>query len=296
MSERDAPTPDRRMLDQRRQTRTMRWIMAIMLFLTVLAAALGLGTLGAARSLDRQLAGRLTVQVVDADPARRDRDAARILGVLRADPRVARATAVDQAQLAALLRPWLGDAGSDPDLPMPALIDADMRDNSDAAVAQVAAAARRVTSAARVDRHERWMSPVADFMKLLIGIGAGLVGLMALATGAVVVLAARAGLDTHSDTIDVMHMLGSTDVQVARLFQRRIARDTAIGGAIGTLGALAVVALVGNRLAGLGSALTDGAVLDPSAWAMLVVLPIVFILLATLAARVAVLRALGQRL
>ena len=296
MSERDAPTPDRRMLDQRRQTRTMRWIMAIMLFLTVLAAALGLGTLGAARSLDRQLAGRLTVQVVDADPARRDRDAARILGVLRADPRVARATAVDQAQLAALLRPWLGDAGSDPDLPMPALIDADMRDNSDAAVAQVAAAARRVTSAARVDRHERWMSPVADFMKLLIGIGAGLVGLMALATGAVVVLAARAGLDTHSDTIDVMHMLGSTDVQVARLFQRRIARDTAIGGAIGTLGALAVVALVGNRLAGLGSALADGAVLDPSAWAMLVVLPIVFILLATLAARVAVLRALGQRL
>lgn len=284
------------MLDQRRQTRTMRWIMAIMLFLTVLAAALGLGTLGAARSLDRQLAGRLTVQVVDADPARRDRDAARILGVLRADPRVARATAVDQAQLAALLRPWLGDAGSDPDLPMPALIDADMRDNSDAAVAQVAAAARRVTSAARVDRHERWMSPVADFMKLLIGIGAGLVGLMALATGAVVVLAARAGLDTHSDTIDVMHMLGSTDVQVARLFQRRIARDTAIGGAIGTLGALAVVALVGNRLAGLGSALTDGAVLDPSAWTMLVILPVVFILLATLAARVAVLRALGQRL
>ena len=284
------------MLDQRRQTRTMRWIMAIMLFLTVLAAALGLGTLGAARSLDRQLAGRLTVQVVDADPARRDRDAARILGVLRADPRVARATAVDQAQLAALLRPWLGDAGSDPDLPMPALIDADMRDNSDAAVAQVAAAARRVTSAARVDRHERWMSPVADFMKLLIGIGAGLVGLMALATGAVVVLAARAGLDTHSDTIDVMHMLGSTDVQVARLFQRRIARDTAIGGAIGTLGALAVVALVGNRLADLGSALTDGAVLDPSAWAMLVVLPVVFVLLATLAARIAVLRALGQRL
>ena len=93
-----------------------------------------------------------------------------------------------------------------------------------------------------------------------------------------------------------MHMLGSTDVQVARLFQRRIARDTAIGGAIGTLGALAVVALVGNRLADLGSALTDGAVLDPSAWAMLVVLPVVFVLLATLAARIAVLRALGQRL
>ena len=54
---------------------------------------------------------------------------------------------------------------------------------------------------------------------------------MAAATAAVVVLAARAGLEAHRATIEVMHMLGSTDVQVARLFQRRIARDAAIGGA-----------------------------------------------------------------
>ena len=52
----------------------------------------------------------------------------------------------------------------------------------------------------------------------------------AVATGAVVLLAARAGLETHRETISVMHMLGSTDVQVARLFQRRIALDAAIGG------------------------------------------------------------------
>ena len=43
-------------------------------------------------------------------------------------------------------------------------------------------------------------------------------------------LAARSGLDTHRDTIDVLHMLGSTDVQIARLFQRRIAFDTLFGG------------------------------------------------------------------
>ena len=49
---------------------------------------------------------------------------------------------------------------------------------------------------------------------------------MAAATTAVVLLAARAGLETHRDTIAILHMLGSTDVQVARLFQRRIALDT----------------------------------------------------------------------
>ena len=50
--------PDRRLLDEGRRTRAMTWIMSIMLFLTVLAGALGLGMLGATAQLDRQLSGR----------------------------------------------------------------------------------------------------------------------------------------------------------------------------------------------------------------------------------------------
>jgi len=42
--------------------------------------------------------------------------------------------------------------------------------------------------------------------------------LMIGATAATVVLAARASLDTHRSTIEVLHLMGSTDVQVARLF------------------------------------------------------------------------------
>ena len=48
-----AGAADRRILDERGGTRAMTWIMAIMLFLTVLAAALGLGMVNAAGALDR---------------------------------------------------------------------------------------------------------------------------------------------------------------------------------------------------------------------------------------------------
>jgi cell division transport system permease protein len=274
----------------------MRWVMAIMLFLTVLAAALGLGAWAASGALDRQLAGRLTVELVEADPAVRDRDAARVLAMLRGDRNVAAASPVDRARLARLLEPWLGAIGDDPDLPMPALIDVDVRDAGDTAVAALAERVRQVVPAVRIDRHASWMAPVTGFMNLLLGLAAGIVLLLALATGTVVVLAARAGLETHRDTIEIMHMLGSTDVQVARLFQRRVARDTAIGGAIGGIAALAATALVGTRLAGLGSALASGAALDWPAWIALALLPLAFVALATLAARIAVLRALGARL
>jgi len=285
---------DRRLLDERRGTRAMLWIMAIMLFLTVLAAALGLGTLSAAKLLDRQLAGRLTVQIVEpAERARADQ-AAIALTTLRRLPEVTRASEVDRAELAALLRPWLGPDGADPDLPVPAMIDVDLATGSDTAVARVKAAVRAVAPAARVDRHESWMSPVSNFMNMVTWLAAGLVVLIAAATGAVVILAARAGLETHRDTIEVLHMLGSTDIQVARLFQRRIALDTLVGGALGTAFAAGMVVLVGFQLATLGSDLLTGLQLSARDWILLTMLPIAFALLATYAARLAVLGALRR--
>lgn len=294
MSATAAPTATRRLLDEGRQTRAMVWIMAIMLFLTVLAAALGLAMTRAGDALARQLAGRVTVQIVEPDPAARDMAARDLVQRLRNVPVVARAEAVDRARLAELLRPWLGADGDDPDLPMPALVDVDLTQSNDAAVAQVEAAAHSVSSAARVDRHAAWMSPVSGFIDLLRWVAIGLVALLATATATVVFLAARTGLDTHRDTIGVLHMLGSTDNQVARLFQRRIALDTLLGGLAGTVLALLAVFVIGGRAATLQSGLAAGAALAPGDWVLLALLPFGFALLALGAARFAVLRALGK--
>ncbi|PAX07519.1 cell division protein FtsX [Sphingomonas lenta] len=283
-----------RVLDEAGGFRAMTAVMGIMLFLTVLATALGLGTLGAARTLDRQLAGRLTVQVVDGDPAARDRAAARVTELLRRHPDVLRVDLVDRAELQRLIEPWLGASASSGALPVPALIDVDLR-REDAAP-RVADVVRRAASNARVDRHEEWMSPVSRFMDLLTALAAALVALMAAATLAVVVLAVRSGLEAHRGTIEVMHMLGSTDVQVARLFQRRIALDALLGGGVGGLAALAIVWLLGRQLGALGSELLGGATLGRGEWTALAAVPLLFILLATLAARRAVLADLKRTL
>ncbi|SFP87305.1 cell division protein FtsX [Sphingomonas rubra] len=286
-----------RVLDEAPGLRAMTAVMAIMMFLTVLAAALGLGTAAAGALIDRQLAGRLTVQVVEGDRARADAAAARVLAALRRSRDVVRATPVPRAELEQLLRPWLGSDAADAGLPVPAMIDVDLaRGGSDAAVARVAAVATAASPAARVDRHARWMSPVGGLMRSLSWLAAGIVLLMAAATAAVVVLAARAGLEAHRGTIGVMHMLGATDVQLARLFQRRITADALIGGLAGTVAAMAVAAAVGRQLLTLGSELVGGVALAPADWIALALLPLGFALLATLAARWTVTRALGRTL
>lgn len=292
----NAAATERRVLDEASGGRAMMGVMAVMLFLTALAVASGLGAAHARTLMQRELAGRLTVQVTEGDAARREAVAARVLAGLRALPEVARATPVDRAKLTALLRPWLGSDGNDPDLPVPAMIDVDLASDSDTAAGRVAAVVARSSGAARVDRHADWMSPVGGFMTSVALLAGLLVLLTASAAAAVVVLAVRAGLETHRATIEVMHMLGSTDVQIARLFQRRIARDVAIGGAVGTVAALGVAVVLGGQLAGLGSELLGGVSLATGDWVLLTCLPLLFVGFAVLVARLAVLTTLRRTL
>ena len=138
--------------------------------------------------------------------------------------------------------------------------------------------------------------PLAGLLSALGWLAAGVVLLMTLATGAVVVLAARGAHDSHRTTIDVLHLMGSTDVQIARLFQRRIGLDAMVGGALGFAFAVLVILLIGLRLAGTGSELLGAVTLDWSGWLLLALLPVAGVALATLAARWTVLRALGRAL
>jgi cell division transport system permease protein len=149
---------------------------------------------------------------------------------------------------------------------------------------------------AGVDYNAQWLAPLAGLIGALQWLAVGLVLLMIGATAATVVLAARAALNTHRETIEVLHLMGATDVQVARLFQRRIALDALFGGLVGfLLAGIALIAL-GDRVAALGSELIGAAALPAQTWGLLIALPLLGVVLAMLVARITILRALGRML
>jgi cell division transport system permease protein len=274
----------------------MPWVLAIMMFLTVLAAAAGLGLGNAARSLDADVGTRVTIQIVEANPDRREAQARAVMAALGTMSGVLAADRVGDEEMSRLLEPWLGEGGLEADLPVPALIDADLTPEAYGNLDRIRAAVARVAPAARVDDNAQWLSPLAKLITALRWLAAGLVLLMVGATAATVVLAARASLDTHRGTIEVLHFMGSTDVQVARLFQRRIALDALFGGAVGLIAAAAVLLLIGNRVGALGSELLGSAGLPLTTWLVLAALPVGGVFLAMLVARITILRALGRLL
>jgi cell division transport system permease protein len=123
----------------------------------------------------------------------------------------------------------------------------------------------------------------------------GLVLLLSGAAAAAVVLAARGAIDTHRFTIEVMHGIGATDIQVTNLFQRRIAIDALAGSIAGAIAAAIVLLLLASGAA-FADDLAGGAVLRPLDLALLALLPLALTGLATWVARAAVLAALREAL
>jgi cell division transport system permease protein len=274
----------------------MPWVIAIMMFLTVLAAAAGLGLGSAAGALDASMGARLTVQLMEQNPDRREAEAARAVATLERQPGVVRVHRLTQAEMEKLLEPWLGSGTLDADLPIPAMIDVDLAAGGPDRLESLRSAVAAASPSARVDSNATWLAPLGRLIAALRWLAAALVLLMIGATAATVVLAARAALDTHRGTIEVLHLMGATDVQVARLFQRRIALDALFGGVVGLLAAALVLLLLGSRAAALGSDLLGSVGLPALAWAFLIALPIFGVLLAMLVARATILRALGRML
>jgi len=290
------PAADRRLLPEGRFAGPMPWVIAIMMFLTVLAGAGGLGLRRAADGLVSSIGERLTVQIVDANPEFREAQARIAIAALTRQNGVLAVTRVSDEEMQAMLGRLLGEGGAEAELPVPAMIDVDLSPAAYQRRDAIAASIRDVAPSARIDDNATWLSPLANLLGSLKWLALALVVLMTWATAAAVVLAARGALDTHRGTIEVMHLMGATDVQVARLFQRRIALDALFGGAVGFVAAFIVLVGIGSRVGEVGSELVGSAGLAAIDRLLLFALPVAGIALATLVARMTVLRALRKML
>lgn len=279
---------ERRLLTATARRAPTPWVIAIMSFSIMLIAATGLVLANMAGVLSRAIEARYALEVPGGG---HNLDA--LLSAVRASPGVVSAEAVPESEMRQTLEKWLGPEASSAELPVPALINFDVRSVAD--VPAIQQRARGIAPLARVVAHRDSVAPLLSSLTLLKWVAFGLVLLLSAAAAAAVVLAARGALDTHRFTIDVMHGIGATDLQVTHLFQRKIAIDSFIGSVGGGLAA-AVVLLLLTTGASFAGELTGGATLGVVDLMILALLPLALTILATWVARAAVLRTLREAL
>ena len=265
-------------------------VMAIMTFAMMVVAVAGLALANSAGLVASGVENRYVIELPAAARTEVDRAAA----AARSVPGVRDVTPVPESEMRQTLERWLGEAASSRDLPVPALVTLKLAPGTDPAV--IAARLRAAVPSARFIAETAELKPLLRSIQALQWLAVSLVLLMAAATAAAIVLAARGALDTHRPTIEIMHGIGATDAQLTRLFERKIGFDAIAGAAAGAAAAAAVLLFVGGTGAAFAGELTTSTPLGSDDLLLIALIPFTAVGLAVAVAHWTLLRALRATL
>lgn len=291
-----ALAPDKGLLSQ-----LVTFAAGAMAFLGVIAAVLAIVAGTMASTWEGDLARSATLRA----PAGANEASLRVaLEILAQTPGVASAAPMAQAEMQALLAPWLGPDAPLAEIGAPMLIAVQIEGAGPDGDALTRRLALELPGAVW-DDHGRWRRPLLAVASGLRGLSLAALALVIGALAAVVALGARASLAANRPVIETLRLIGATDAFIANAFVRRTTLRAATGGAAGAaLGAGALLALGWAAAtpppdpgAPLGAAsFTIGPHLPPAAWVIIALAPLFCALTAwatTRAAARATLRELG---
>ncbi|HRE60316.1 MAG TPA: hypothetical protein PLA85_07110 [Micropepsaceae bacterium] len=270
-------------------------VIAVMCFLACLTLGIALAVSRASAVWSEGLSGTGTI-LVPADGLVSPEDGARaVADAVRRLPGIAEVRIVSRAESDDMLRPWLGNVSLD-GLPLPVLVAVSFEGSARPANAEMEAIVAAASPGALWDDHGVWREDLQRLSAMLSAISLGVLVLIALAAVATIVFATRAGLESHREIVEVLHHIGARNQFIAHEFERRFLLLGLKAGALGLLLAVGVLLLFANTdmLASGGEFYLPRLSLAASDWPWLVAVPLATSLIATVTARLTVMRVIGR--
>jgi len=268
--------------------RLLPLLVAAMVFLAALALGGATAASGLARHWRTGAAATMMVQVPQPE-AKGPEDAAHgatrldlVTRALHAAPGVAAARLLPPAEVAALLKPWLGQDPGQLSLPLPALFEVRLV-APDSDTSALAASLANLAPGTLVERNGAWLERLAALVRSLQACATLALCVVGFVATAVVAVATRAGLAARRDAIEIVHGLGATDGMIAGQFARRVTVLALAGAVLGLTLAVPVLLGLANLAAPFLPQAPDArqapgallAVLPPDLWLGLAALPAV---------------------
>lgn len=288
--------------------RFLPWLIAFMVYLSILALAGMLVLDDIAERWNRGMSGAMTVQISPSpgaggtsaaarEAALRDKKSLRsAVAILNSTPGIARAEIVGEDQLMALLEPWLGKGAFGAELPLPMLIDVKLERGAKLNVVSLESRLKAAAPSAIVDDHGIWLGHLINLIQTVEALALAVLFFIALATTATVIFATRTGLAIHHEAIEVLHLIGAQDSYIAGQFANRALMLGLRGGVIGLLLALPTLWGIGSLAQSLQSGLMPDISLAVSHWIILACLPVAVAGIAMVSARMTVMKTLARML
>jgi cell division transport system permease protein len=229
--------PREAILPKDRGAAPLDFVIAVMAFLAALALGASLLATRAAEGWQSGLSARVTVQILppeEGDPgAGLNAETRAALAVLNATPGIAHAAPLSDAQINALLEPWIGKDGAVSGIPLPRLIDATLVPGAEVDFTGLAAALKQAAPHALLDDHRRWIARLQALADTVRWSAYAILLLIAGATAAAVSFATRAGLEAHHEMVALLHQMGALPGFIARAVEWHYFISALLAAALG---------------------------------------------------------------
>jgi cell division transport system permease protein len=275
--------------------RFLPWLIAFMVYLSVLAFAGMLALDDVATRWDRGISGSLTVQMVSVDSGG-EKQATAVLKVLNSTPGISSAQFLNPDKLMVLLEPWLGSDALVAELPLPRLIDVTLETGTKINIAALERRLKAVAPGAIVDDHGVWLEHLINLIQTIKALALAVLLFIVLATIGTVIFATRTGLAIHHEAIEVLHLIGAQDSYIARQFASRALMLGLRGGLLGLMLAVPTIWGIGTLARSLQAGFLPEFSLGLPHWVVLSSLPVVVALVAMVSARLTVMKTLARML
>ena len=260
-------------------------VAAVMSYLASAALGVSLAISAATQDWMDKSASQATVQVVETERLRAEEQVPAVLAELKRWPQIASARVLSDEELNALLAPWLGADNLGATLPIPVLIEIVPLPQQSLPAEELRVRLKAAAPGARLNLHQRWRDRARSAAQQLNWGIAFMLALIGIVTAIVVLFATRAGLSANQEILQILHLIGAQDDFVARHFEWRFLRLTALASLLG----------YGAACASLYAFLPGQSPAPPYAlFAWLALVPLAMVLFGWLITRHYVMRALHQ--
>lgn len=284
-------------LDKDTLSQFLPWLIAFMVFLAVLAMAGMLLLASTASRWDRGVSGSLTVQILPTETLAKDSERLqKVLLILGELPEIKHFETFGDDKMMALLEPWLGTVAISDDLPLPRLVDVELKSGARLDLEKLSQHMKSIIPGVTIDDHSVWLERLVHLTGVLEGLAAIVLAFIGFATVGTVVFTTRTGIAIHRNAIEVLHFIGAQDSYIASQFASRALALGLKGGVIGLFLAVPTLWAIAAVARQMEFGLLPDVSLGLAHYSVGVALPVVIALIAMISAHLTVMKTLSRML
>lgn len=249
------------------------------LFIIILAIVMSINTM--VKSWEKDILGSITIQVspiedenkkIDADKTQEQLN--KVLQFVENAEGVKSVHVIDDETVERLMTPWLGNKVDVNALPIPQLLDVQLKENAEINYDEMTRGLHKVTSNASIDNHRLWLNRLLKFAGSLKTLALSVLFMVIGICAFSIYYSTRTSLGINLNSIEILHIIGAQDDYIAKQYAKSYAKIGFFSGVIGLIFAIPSIVIVSKYGISTGSGLLNSAGLSTFHWLLMMVTPL----------------------